>query len=362
MVDPRFFDWGGRIREGMQQSQDNRRKNALLDLDQRQFGLQERQVGLQEQRLAQADAERQAQMQAAQRKESIGLRALAAARGDKQSGMAILQELGLPGELADDPDAGDLFGAIAEQYGGFETPKPQSLGQLYQYEGPQGPQYGTAQQAIGQKPYRPESQGQQPPSGYRWGAGGVLEAIPGGPSDPTGPNSRKGSQPLRKEFRALPSVRDYETTLPIIQSAKKAPDTGYGDLQLIYTVGKLLDPNSVVREGELALTIAAGSPLQRIIGATRFTAEKGGRLPPKSRQQIMEMLNERVASYKQAYDRDFQQYSEYAAEQGYDPSLIVGKHAESAYEKQSGPKPGDIVDGYRFKGGDPSKQQNWVKQ
>lgn len=29
---------------------------------------------------------------------------------------------------------------------------------------------------------------------------------------------------------------------------------------------------------------------------------------------------------------------------------------------QGGPKAGDVVDGYRFKGGDPSKQDNWVKQ
>jgi hypothetical protein len=28
----------------------------------------------------------------------------------------------------------------------------------------------------------------------------------------------------------------------------------------------------------------------------------------------------------------------------------------------SGPKPGDVVKGYRFKGGDPSKKENWVKQ
>ena len=174
------------------------------------------------------------------------------------------------------------------------------------------------------------------PSGYRWGPGGKLEPIPGGPSDPAGPGARRNTQPLRKEFRALPSVRDYETALPILKSAEKAPDNGYGDLQLIYTVGKLLDPNSVVREGELALTIAAGSPLQRIIGTTRFTTERGGRLTPEVRKQIMGMLQERIGAYKQAYERDFSQYSEYATEQGVDPSMVVGKHAESAYAPKGG--------------------------
>ena len=225
-----------------------------------------------------------------------------------------------------------------------------------------GPQGATPVYQAPDRPEKPKGPSDAP-SGYRWGPSGNLEPIPGGPSDPAGPGARRNTQPLRKEFRALPSVRDYETALPIMKSASKAPDNGYGYLQLIYTVGKLLDPNSVVREGELALTIAAGSPLQRIIGSTRFTVEKGGRLTPQSRQQIMEMLTERIGAYKLAYDKDYQQYAEYAKEQGVDPSMVVGKHAESAYTPAagSGPKPGQVVKGYRFKGGDPANQSSWVK-
>lgn len=178
--------------------------------------------------------------------------------------------------------------------------------------------------------------GRDPPSGYRWAAGGNLEAIPGGPNDPSTTNTRKGVQPLRKEFRALPSVKDYETALPLLVSARKAPDDGYGDLQLIYTAGKVLDPGSVVREGELALTVAAGSPLQRVIGQTRFSVEKGGRLTPETRKQLLAMLNERVLAYRQGYDRDYQQYADYARESGVDPSQIVGTHAANAYQPKGG--------------------------
>jgi hypothetical protein len=138
-------------------------------------------------------------------------------------------------------------------------------------------------------------------------------------------------QKLRKEFRSLQSVKDYETALPILVSARKAPDNGYGDLQLIYTAGKVLDPGSVVREGELALTVAAGSPLQRALGTARFTTENGGRLTPETRQQLLGMLNERVLAYRQAYDRDYSQFAEYARDNDFQPEQIVGRHAANAY-------------------------------
>lgn len=167
-LDPKNFMFGTAFREGIQQSQDNKRRNALLDLEKQQFGLNERRVGMEEKRYAQSEQERQEAMQAAQRKESIGLRALAAARGDRQSGMAILQELGLPVELADDPDAGELYQTLAENFGGFEAAKPNAIGSLYQVDTPQGPQFVTAQQAVGQRPYiKPDGPREGPAPSYR---------------------------------------------------------------------------------------------------------------------------------------------------------------------------------------------------
>jgi hypothetical protein len=190
------------------------------------------------------------------------------------------------------------------------------------------------------KPEKPEK-GPDAPSGYRWNAEGGLEPIPGGPSDPSGPGARKNVQPLRKEFEGLDSVKSFKTSLPLLVSARKAPDNGYGDLQLIYTAGKILDPGSVVREGELALTVAAGSPLQRIIGQTRFSTENGGRLTPQTRKQILEMLNERVLAYRQAFDQDRERFGTYAEEAGGKREDVIGQHPANAF-KNSGAASGPV--------------------
>lgn len=146
----------------------------------------------------------------------------------------------------------------------------------------------------------------------------------------------KSVQLLRKEFESSDTVKNYRTVLPIINSARNAPDTGYGDLDLIYAAGKILDPGSVVREGELALTIAAGSPLQRILGSTRFSIEKGGRLTPESRQQLVGMLQGRVGALEDAYTQERERFSQYATEGGFDPNQVVGPAPKDAFKAPAG--------------------------
>lgn len=138
-------------------------------------------------------------------------------------------------------------------------------------------------------------------------------------------------QSLRKEYEGQESVKGMEAVMPMITSARKAPDTGYGDLDMIYAVGKIMDPASVVREGELHLTIAAGSPIQRALGTTRFSIEQGGRLTPKQRKQLLEMLDGRVSAIEQGYERDYSRYSQYARELGFEPEQVVGTRVRGAF-------------------------------
>lgn len=134
----------------------------------------------------------------------------------------------------------------------------------------------------------------------------------------------KTSQTLRKEYEGLDAVKNYKAVVPMIESAKKAPDTGAGDLDVIYAVGKILDPGSVVREGELKLVIDAQSPVAKIVGKTRFALEKGGRIPPEQRQQLLQMLEGRTGALRDQYQRETDRFGGYAREANLDPSMVVG--------------------------------------
>lgn len=104
---------------------------------------------------------------------------------------------------------------------------------------------------------------------------------------------------LRKEYNDLPAVKSYQSALPIFESVQNSPDTKAGDLDLIYAVGKILDPGSVVREGEMILVTKSGSPAQRVTGYMNSLRGRG-QLPPEQRKELREMLAGRMESMRGA--------------------------------------------------------------
>jgi hypothetical protein len=303
-------------------------------------------------RLKVADQYRQAQMQQQQAELGFQQQKYAAEQAQGQQAQASVLDLIDQAEAAFEQGGFEAVRPFIGQLAAHDPRIAEQIAKTYEDDEKVGALYQTAEgylpaeQAVGKMPYRAPEKPDKP--GYGAPQQGVNPQT-GKPDqyvlddygqpkwlniEPVEP----GPKPIdiaktRKEFRALQSVKDYETALPLLVSARKAPDNGYGDLQLIYTAGKVLDPGSVVREGELALTVAAGSPLQRAIGQTRFSVEKGGRLTPETRKQLLGMLNERVLAYRQAYDRDYQQYAEYAQAGNMVPRDVVGRHPANAYPK-----------------------------
>jgi hypothetical protein len=143
---------------------------------------------------------------------------------------------------------------------------------------------------------------------------------------------------VRRQFDSLDAVKNYRTVVPIIQSAQKAPDSAPGDLDLIYAVGKILDPGSVVREGEMQLVIKSGSIMNQVLGSTRVNLAGKGRLDPARRKQLVEMLNGRVEALRAPYLQAREQYSGYATEDGYDPHKVVGEDPLDAFGKTASSK------------------------
>ena len=170
--------------------------------------------------------------------------------------------------------------------------------------------------------------------------------------------SAKFVESIRKEYNALQPVQNYRAAAPLLESAKNAPDTPAGDLDVIYAVGKALDPNSVVREGELNLVIKAGSPAERLAGIANYI-KGGGRLSPAQRANFMAMLSNRVGQLKMSHDAAAAPYIKQATALGLPMDQVF--QADSV-PSAGGPKAGMIVDGYRFKGGDPNDKANWERQ
>lgn len=200
---------------------------------------------------------------------------------------------------------------------------------------PQGMNLGGTERIVDMNPLtNPQVVGQefqrtappQPPQGATWDSErGVWVQPPTRGSmapgtatpSPTALPPRVGDvASLRKEFNDLPEVKNFRSVVPIYNSALKAPDTRAGDIQFAYTIGKIFDPNSVVREGELKLVGEAATVLQKYIGELRTLTEGKGQLSPQTRQELLETARARVSELEAAQQAARNTYERQATQRG----------------------------------------------
>lgn len=125
---------------------------------------------------------------------------------------------------------------------------------------------------------------------------------------------------LRGQY--MQTVKQYETVRDFWQRVKSAEDTPIGDLSMIFSYMKILDPTSVVRESEQAsVSNAAGVP-ERVRNLYNKIAD-GARLTPEQRRDIRSQsgtfFRNQLGSQKQIAD----QFRNIASGSGIDPNLAV---------------------------------------
>lgn len=98
-------------------------------------------------------------------------------------------------------------------------------------------------------------------------------------------------------------VSGYKQALQGYNRLKSSLEAGdaFGDIAAIFGFMKMLDPTSVVREGEFAVAASAGGLFARMQIIMK-QADDGQRLTPEMRQEIMDLSNELVETYNDAYE------------------------------------------------------------
>lgn len=152
---------------------------------------------------------------------------------------------------------------------------------------------------------------------------GKLEAIPQQRDEGT-PREFTMAQDLRKEFFARDGVKAYEIMRPSIQAIREAVprDTRAADLNIVFAFAKMLDPTSVVREGEQVQVLKTGSLPEQIQGYIA-KLNGGGMLTPEIRKSLQVEAEGRFANVREQYASARDEIRAYAKEHGLDPDKLL---------------------------------------
>jgi hypothetical protein len=242
-----------------------------------------------------------------------------------------------------EPNKGPEYGVIdKDQFGnekyGWRDPRTQSV-----TPGPQGAaaaQSPTIIGADGQPLAIPQG---QDPKVYREAASkaGAANALPANFDD---------TSKLRGEIQQLPSYKNIAQAAPIYRSMADAAgrNTKAADLNMVYGLGKIMDPGSVVREGEIQMANNAQGWQEKLNGIIAQINGQGG-LTPEGRQALMAEAHSRMQSYKMMYDQDAQRYRGIAQRNRANPDDVVADFG--TFDPWTVPKSGAPVeiDGYKIK-------------
>lgn len=154
-------------------------------------------------------------------------------------------------------------------------------------------------------------------------ASGDIRPYPAGQGDQSDSLERaKYEQQLRKEYSALTTEkRTINDSVARVKTGANL-DSGTGDLAIVYGYMKLLDPGSVVREGEFATAEQTAGLPQQIVGLYNKIIN-GERLTPAQRNQFVSAAEGLAADKEKRFTATRSQFENIARQAGSDPSRIL---------------------------------------
>lgn len=141
---------------------------------------------------------------------------------------------------------------------------------------------------------------------------------------------------LADDFNQLKPVKDYREVAPIMESMRDAAtrNSRVADLNLVYGLAKIMDPTSVVREGEQIMVRNAQSLPDWMRGMIQ-AANGGSQFVPEQRARIIQEAESRVGALKSQYDAVVQQFTERGQRYGLDPRDIVTNPGGAQTQQQA---------------------------
>jgi hypothetical protein len=215
-----------------------------------------------------------------------------------------------------------------------------------------------------------------PPTAPRTAAPGpAAPTLPPGVRTLVPPTTRKdenknfeNEQSLRKELEG--TAKTYQDVRRGYERVLSSQDNAAGDISLIFGYMKLLDPSSVVREGEFATAQNAASIPDRVRNLFNRALE-GTRLTPEQRA----MFKGQGKSLYEAADREHQarvkQFRGLATRYGLDPERVITDYGlgpaaigasggnSTVATRPAMPAKGEVRDGFEFLGGNPASPESW---
>lgn len=109
---------------------------------------------------------------------------------------------------------------------------------------------------------------------------------------------------LREQFDQLQPVKDYRKAATVFRSAVDAANTNSAaaDLNLVYSFATLMDPGSVVREGEMGMVRATQTASDQVKALVAMVTG-GQRLSPEARRNLVDQMSVRYDAYKGVHDQ-----------------------------------------------------------
>lgn len=164
------------------------------------------------------------------------------------------------------------------------------------------------------------------------------------------PGSFDDTSKLRNEFTGLPAYKNMAQAAPVYQSMRDAAgrNTKAADLNIVYGLGKIMDPGSVVREGEIAMANNAQGWQEKLNGIIGQINSEGG-LTPAGRERLMAEAHSRISAYKQQYDLDAGRYKGITERNRINKDDVIPDFG--TFEPWTAPNNGEpiVIDGYKIK-------------